>query len=1197
MSIRRPKPGEDDLEEMSRLFEADRAKAVSSVSSDNIVNKRPIAEQESIKDGKKKHKSLFSQQRQKPKENNTDSKYQIPEVQEKQEDVLTEIVEKNLFGQIKASAPTLPEANKASKHFPDIIKVSDIKLRNPDSKRSIFSQQFHQMKKDIDEDLTQVAPTGDSNLSALGHDSQILTGDGLEKKEDASNLHEENMNTLRQMSEQEIIEEQNKLTQSLDPKLVQFLKSRRNATNDNKIKAIDDVEMCDVNEIATHKNTTKPAAVSSDMTQFPNMTKSEPEKLSWTGDLPPVKAGQFAGFSARFGFDGLLLAPDSDIPVTAGLHHHGEEQERPGYTVEEMVTLVRSSNSRQRAVGLELLQKVLKRWWNGELDFCLEQNLVEELLSAGLVELLRVSLDSTEKGVAVAGARCMAALLYNEEEERVLDWEVGTRQPGLRPLGALEEVERMTDHQLVVQDVVLGLIRMDILPRLKYLLDLAELDKAMVTALLAILVRVGRHSMGVSEGMSRHPVLASVVTKHWENPLAIKLVRVLAGWGRHIAHSIMINHKLSQLLGPHLAAGSDSMQDTQLCVEAHRTWALLLGYGLCQQVWVDLSQVSLTRLVALYHREQMESASCVGSWLLLVSNQAVSLAAEQSNPPNMVQWEQVVGLRDILENCVRKWLAQLAQREELATPNFGQLLSTLASCLASYYKTFANYEKCELVKFLDQLEEFFSSVLLRFLSCPYYSASLSSLMSCCYLDSSLPPSTRQPASLPSVGAYLKGGVPHPLLTSQSQVILLQGVLDLILSVTNIHKKLKPLLTQTLSATTPQVNAFLSKLANCSPSLSSHWFSRPSSLLLHSLLELYSPNLPSLSHPTALTLAGLVHTQDSPILLNLFNNYLFNPSLLSPDCLSTRLSSLSLNTVLPNLSGQTPPNPLSVIQASLTHLPSIMATYRQLLLPAASLVSPTPAQRKRSTCPHSGETCLPSDWHYFPLLSLFNSTQTNTPHPISSDQIQWSLSWLALLPPSLPTPRYLRLCTVLLSPGSLFLYPKIHSLLHLHLTSLLSHGPGPELSQSLPGISSNLDLYQQMMDQFSAESYGDLLFSMYLVIPLSMSQPLSFRRTLWTEKSEILPLIRLTPEQISPWSLSRFIDPPETDIGVLMAYFKSVAEGVVTKSRNALLYGIAAGHIKQLLSNMQDLEGELSRFKKFVEGEFNKNPTLLDLLMQ
>ena len=135
----------------------------------------------------------------------------------------------------------------------------------------------------------------------------------------------------------------------------------------------------------------------------------------------------------------------------------------------------------------------------------------------------------------------------------------------------------------------------------------------------------------------------------------------------------------------------------------------------------------------------------------------------------------------------------------------------------------------------------------------------------------------------------------------------------------------------------------------------------------------------------------------------------------------------------------------------------------------------------------------------------------------------------------------------------------------------------------------------MMDQFSAESYGDLLFSLYLVIPLAMSQPLSFRRTLWTEKTDILSFIRLSPEQVAPWTISRFIDPPEKEVSVLMAYFKSVVEGVVTPTRNGLLHAIAAGHIRQLLGNIEDLPKELGKFKQFVEGELRKNPDLVDKL--
>ena len=63
----------------------------------------------------------------------------------------------------------------------------------------------------------------------------------------------------------------------------------------------------------------------------------------------------------------------------------------------------------------------------------------------------------------------------------------------------------------------------------------------------------------------------------------------------------------------------------------------------------------------------------------------------------------------------------------------------------------------------------------------------------------------------------------------------------------------------------------------------------------------------------------------------------------------------------------------------------------------------------------------------------------------------------------------------------------------------------------------------------------------------------------------------------------------------MAYFKSVVEGVVTPTRNGLLHAIAAGHIRQLLGNIEDLPKELGKFKQFVEGELRKNPDLVDKL--
>ena len=63
-----------------------------------------------------------------------------------------------------------------------------------------------------------------------------------------------------------------------------------------------------------------------------------------------------------------------------------------------------------RQLGLELAA-VLHSWWAGQLDTALDQNLVQELVRAGLVTVARLSLDTGEAGLAVAGLRCLVALL------------------------------------------------------------------------------------------------------------------------------------------------------------------------------------------------------------------------------------------------------------------------------------------------------------------------------------------------------------------------------------------------------------------------------------------------------------------------------------------------------------------------------------------------------------------------------------------------------------------------------------------------------------------------------------------------------------------------------------------------------------------------------------------------------------------
>lgn len=119
---------------------------------------------------------------------------------------------------------------------------------------------------------------------------------------------------------------------------------------------------------------------------FPSLP-ADPSKLAWMAPLPtphstadresPYYPGQasLSLSSLRFDFRGRLLPPSRsrDIPVTKGLHHHGEAPEAAGYTVAELGRLARSSVAAQRCVAFQTLGRILYRlgkaeWGDGGVD-------------------------------------------------------------------------------------------------------------------------------------------------------------------------------------------------------------------------------------------------------------------------------------------------------------------------------------------------------------------------------------------------------------------------------------------------------------------------------------------------------------------------------------------------------------------------------------------------------------------------------------------------------------------------------------------------------------------------------------------------------------------------------------------------------------------------------------------------------------
>ncbi|RWA05888.1 hypothetical protein EKO27_g9218, partial [Xylaria grammica] len=112
---------------------------------------------------------------------------------------------------------------------------------------------------------------------------------------------------------------------------------------------------------------------------FPSLP-ADPSKLAWMAPIPtpnspadrdsPYYPGQDSlPISAlRFDFRGTLLPPriSRAVPMSKGLHHHGEAPEAAGYTIRELARLERSAVPGQRCMAYQTLGRILYRLGKGD---------------------------------------------------------------------------------------------------------------------------------------------------------------------------------------------------------------------------------------------------------------------------------------------------------------------------------------------------------------------------------------------------------------------------------------------------------------------------------------------------------------------------------------------------------------------------------------------------------------------------------------------------------------------------------------------------------------------------------------------------------------------------------------------------------------------------------------------------------------
>ncbi|NXN99944.1 RPAP1 protein, partial [Rhinopomastus cyanomelas] len=1156
----------------------------------------------------------------------------------------------------------------------------------------------------------------------------LITGEGLgsEKSEqEAQAIHKENLEKLRSMSEEEILQEQKRLLAQLDSSLVTFLKSRRGGSEgqkkelkmeQNRLEEFEEslpvaqrgvgsaLSMQESGlEESVRKEESRKVEKDADLPVKPkkewvNMDNVELEKLEWMKDLPsPQQKKTKKGMQARFSLKGELIPADADLPTHLGLHHHGEEAERAGYSLQELFHLSRSQVIQQRTLALQVLGRIVLKARAGEFVSSLKGSIVRLLLDAGFLFLLRFSLDDAVDNVMAASVGALRALLVSLDDEKYLDWTFSWYQ-GMatfpfvpndeeeeedeeEELNGTEKTqdkkskhENKPDSEVARYDVVKGLLKTRIQHRLRYILEVVRPVPTVVLDILHVLTHIARHSSEACSQLLDCPRLVETIVREflptqW-NPqvaepgrlltslhgvacaTAMKFIRVLASGGRNIAARLLNQFEMKSRLSRFIAEDPLDLplpkeEAIRLSTEALRLWAVAARYGQACDLYRDLYPVlvrilqSLPELLSACHEKSpvtelsVQRVTAVVTLLIHVTQTAgyeaelqAKLSSNRSEdseqiPPPPVAWNQVSGLQPFLETSLKKLLQEISQPETWQT--LQPLATTYMIYLGVYYSACSQQPSLNPIDCLEELERLTLEMLQPLLSQPAIQSMWDLLRPCSALCNPLscspaPESVSSILSLSCAG----GKTPLSLVGSKSPFPFLTALLLLIDSITHIHKGLSSKYSSVLEFR--GLKDYLHQSWQTGPpsvTPSSAWILRHEYHLQYFVLALarrmagtcldYTQHA-SLHHCVAMALLSRLLPGSEHLAHELLLDLAFNPEFL-PEGKAGGPEAADLSDILhldtsaklaqPGSVAASSPKATrgALLRESFQNLPAIRSCYLSHFVHLQPTLMRSQASYQGRNyliqsvlLPEARGPILPSDWPFFPLISLYNKVTNAETHgavlnslPLDLiNTVTWNLQWVLLLETwraktlqSIPAAaKIARLMCVFLTGSDLFLEAPTHC----YVAALLSVYCQPRaldslnLDSSIPGLASFHDLYVSLLEHFEGVSFGDPLFGVFVLLPLQRRFSVHLRLAVFGEHTSVLQVLGV-PLQQFPVPLERYTSPPEENLDLLRLYFRTLVTGALRHTRCPVLYVVAVAHVNSFIFSQDSTTQETDAARK------------------
>lgn len=333
-------------------------------------------------------------------------------------------------------------------------------------------------------------------------------------------------------------------------------------------------------------------------------------------------------------------------------------------------------------------------------------------MGMGLPLYLRSGIDSSAGAVVVAAMKALAALVVSSGDEEYADSIKfhcgGIDLPPLCPsLPEIPEVDDTTRDNEPAADaasnqakeveeccnnLIMGLLKTKLLPRLRYLLEVAE-AAACFPNIIEILIRVARHSLSSAAAIVNCPrLLQTIYTKFIEadeyasrnlsqaataahtaailvQPATVKLIRILCAAGRHITASVLSGGRMTSILRFVVgkSPGTGGERGAMLRSEAYLVLGTCLRYGIHASAFVDIYETVVFQLRSLplefndVITDEDKGAIRAATAAIIATTAAVELAAKAPSPQlsDSLVWENVSGLRSLSFERLLLWEAKL----------------------------------------------------------------------------------------------------------------------------------------------------------------------------------------------------------------------------------------------------------------------------------------------------------------------------------------------------------------------------------------------------------------------------------------------------------------------------------------------------------------------------------------------------------